>query len=273
MIIQKMKVKIIDAKKSEKGEIDLPEQFDEPLREDIIKKAVLAIEANMRQPYGAYPKAGMEVSAELSRRRHDYRGSYGHGISRVPRKILSRRGTRFNWAGALAPGTVGGRRAHPPKAEKIWAHKINKKERRLAIRSAIAATADKSVVSRRGHILPEGYPFVIDSDAENIDKASHAKKMLETLGFKEDLERGKKKKIKGGRGKTRGRKYQRRKSLLVVVSDDCKLKKALNNVPGVEIVNVADLNAKVLAPGAVPGRAAVFTKKAIEKMAEKRLFM
>ena len=46
----------------------------------------------------------------------------------------------MNWVGAFAPGTVGGRRAHPPKSEKIWSKKINKKENAKAIRSAISAT-------------------------------------------------------------------------------------------------------------------------------------
>ena len=84
----------------------------------LIKRAVLTLQNNKRQRYGANPEAGKKVSAALSKRRRKYRGSYGHGISRVPRKILSRRGTSMNWQGAFAPGTVGGRRAHPPKAEK-----------------------------------------------------------------------------------------------------------------------------------------------------------
>ena len=54
--------------------------------------------------------------------------------------IVLKRGTRFNWMGATAPNTVGGMQPHPPKAERIWARKINKKERRKAIRSALAAS-------------------------------------------------------------------------------------------------------------------------------------
>ena len=72
----------------------------------------------------------MKQSAKLSKRRRAYRGSYGFGISRTPRKILSKRGRRLGWVGAVAPNTVGGRRTHPPKAEKIWREEINTKERR-----------------------------------------------------------------------------------------------------------------------------------------------
>ena len=56
-----------------------------------------------------------------------------------------RRGTQFMWVGALAPGTVGGRKAHPPKASKIWNLKINKKERAKAIRSALGGSAKESI--------------------------------------------------------------------------------------------------------------------------------
>ena len=156
-----MKVDVLSLTKTSIGKKDLPRQFDEPVRPDLIKRAVESIQANRRQKYGTDPKAGMKASAELSRRRRKYRGSYGHGISRVPRKILSRRGTRFNWVGAVAPGTVGGRKAHPPKAIKEWVRKINKKERRKAIRSALAATMNPEIVTARGHKVPESYPFII----------------------------------------------------------------------------------------------------------------
>ena len=131
-----MKLPIYTLTKSETGKKDLPVQFSELIRPDLIERAVFTIQSNKRQPYGADPRAGLRHCGNLSRRRNNYKTSYGHGISRVPRKILSSRGTRFNWAGAIAPGTVGGRRAHPPKADKVWSQKINKKERRKAIRSA-----------------------------------------------------------------------------------------------------------------------------------------
>ena len=121
-----MKIKNLEGKDA--GELKLPKQFEEAVNPDLIQRAVLAVQSSRRQKYGVYPEAGKNVSAKLSRRRRDYRGSYGAGISRIPRKILSRNGTRMNWVGALAPGTVGGRRAHPPKAEKNWVKKINKKD-------------------------------------------------------------------------------------------------------------------------------------------------
>src|SRR3989338_7913891 len=150
--------------KNPEGKVELPLQFDEKISPSLIARAVNTLQLNRRQPYGASPGAGARASAQVSRRRRDYRGSYGKGISRVPRKVLTRRGGQFYWQGAVAPGTVKGIRAHPPKAYKNWVKKINKKENIKATRSALASTVSKELVQSRGHIIPETYPFVI-SDA------------------------------------------------------------------------------------------------------------
>lgn len=255
------------------GKKELPKQFSEPYHPDLIHRAVLALQSNRRQSYGAFPQAGKRHSAKLSRRRRKYKGAYGLGISRVPRKTMSHRGTRFVWTGAFAPMTVGGRRAHPPKPEKVWKKKINKKENRKAIRSAIAATINKELVENRGHILPKNYPFIIDDDVENIKKTKDVKKILESLGFKEELERAAKKKLRAGVGKLRGRKYRKKKGPLIVVSKECSLLRSLKNIPGVDAVIVNKLNAELLAPGSVPGRLTMFTKAAIERMEKEALFL
>jgi len=265
-------LKILDLENNEKGKIKMPNQFDEVIRPDLIKRVVLAIMSHNRQEYGASPRAGKRASADISKRRHNYRGMYGFGISRVPRKIFSRRGTRMNWQGAIVPGTVGGRRAHPPKAEKIFWKKVNKKERKKAIRSAIAATINKEIVKNRGHKVIDSYPFVVDSSIENIDKAKKVKDILVKLGLQEELKRSEDKKIRAGKGKSRGRKYRKKKGVLIVVSKDCKLVKSSGNIPGMDICKVKDINAELLAPGAVPGRLTLWSKGAIEIMEKEKLF-
>ena len=75
-----MKLDVIDTSKKKIGEIDLPTQFSEDVRPDLIKKAVEVVQANNKQPYGAKEGAGMRASATLSKRRKKYRGSYGVGI-------------------------------------------------------------------------------------------------------------------------------------------------------------------------------------------------
>ena len=267
-----MKVKVFDQKKGETKTVTLPQQFTEPVRKDLIKRAVLALQAARRQRYGASPEAGKQYSAYLSKRRRAYRGTYGIGQSRTPRKILNRRGTRFYHVGAFAPQTVGGRRAHPPKAEKQWTQKINVKEKRKAIRSALAATMSADLVAARGHKLPEGFPFVLDSAFENVAKTKDVIVALKTLGFDEELARANTTSIRAGLGKRRGRKAKTKKSFLFVVSKDCPLLKAATNIAGADVVPVNSLNAELLAPGTHEGRLTLFTDGALDVLAQRKLY-
>jgi len=266
-------MKIIDIDGKEAGSKKLPIQFSEPINPDIIKRAVLAIRSHNIHPRGADPMAGEKSVAKLSRRRRDYKSSYGHGISRAPRKIISRRGMRINWIGAFAPGTRGGRRAHPPKASKIWGQKINTKENRKAIRSALAASLTKDVVIARGHKIPDNYPFFISNNFESLKKTGEVIKALVILGLTAELERSSKKNVRAGRGKMRGRKYQRAKGPLIVVSDKCDLLKSARNISGVDIVSVKSVNSELLAPGTVPGRLTLFTAASIDRLEKEKLFM
>ena len=245
----------------------MPKQFNEPVRKDLIYRAVVTVQANKRQPYGSFVDAGMNVSAKLSRRRRDYKGSYGQGIARSPRKIMSHRGTRFNWVGALAPNTVGGRRAHPPKSDRIWDKKLNVKERRKALCSALSATMNKDIVSKRGHLLPKEFPFILSNDIENIKKTKDVIELLYALGFKEELDRTKQKVKRAGLGKNRARPYKVKKSVLFVVSKKCDLNKAASNISGVDVMTPDHLNADLLAPGTKPGRLTLYTEAAVDKIA------
>ncbi len=267
-----MKLDILDSANNKIGEIKLPWQFEEDFRPDLIHRAVLAIQSHKRQVYAASEEAGKRASAKLSRRRRDYRGSYGYGISRVPRKILSRRGSRMNWVGAFAPGTVGGRRAHPPKSENIWWKKINEKERKRALRSAIAATITKDIVAARGHLLPSNYPFALDEKFESMSKTKEVLVALKKLGLENELSRVAEKRIRAGKGKSRGRKYKKKKGPLIVISKMNKLSKALSNVPGIDVVEVKSLNAELLAPGAKAGRLTLWTNAAIHALEKENIF-
>lgn len=267
-----MKINVYDQKNTQTKSVDLPVQFNEPVRSDLVKRAVLALQSIRRQKYGAHPEAGKRYSSYLSKRRHNYKGTYGIGQSRTPRKILNRRGTRFYYVGAFAPQTVGGRRAHPPKAEKVWVQKINVKERRKAIRSALAATMNKDLVIARGHKVPDNYPFALDSSFELLSKTKDVVQALVALGFQEELTRGSLKTIRAGKGKMRGRKTVTKKSFLFVVSKDCPLLKAAANISGADIVPVQSLNAELLAPGTHVGRLTLFTDSALDVLSQRNLF-
>ena len=267
-----MKLSILNQKKEDIGKLELPSQFQEEVRPDLIKRAIIAIHYNDRQPYGADLRAGKKASAKVSRRRHSYKTSYGLGISRVPRKIMSKRGTRMNWVGAVAPGTVGGRRAHPPKADRIWDKKVNRQERRKAIRSAIAATVMKDQVAQN-HILPQEFPFIIDASFESLAKTKEMKTALLNLGLGDELARVAEKTIRSGRGKARGRRYKAKTGPLIVVSKDCSAMKAAKNIPGISVAKVTSLNVKILASGINPGRLTLWTQAAITELDKKKLFI
>ena len=195
-----MKADLLDLQGKKMRSLDLPFQFSEEVRPDLIQRAVLAIHSHNRQPYGTKPDAGMRHSSKLSRRRRQFRGSYTHGIARSPRKIMTRRGTQFFWVGATAPNTRGGRRSHPPKAGKIWAQHINVQERRKAIRSALAATLLLDIVRMRGHKV-SSVPLVVESKLEALSSTKELKTTLENLNLAEELLRTKERKIRAGKGK------------------------------------------------------------------------
>lgn len=257
----------MDGKKGK--EVSLPVQFSEEFRPDLIKKAVVVQQSHSIQAYGTSPMAGLRQSAFITKRRKHYKTTYGRGQSRTPRKVLSRKGMNFHYVGAVAPNTVGGRVSHPPKAAKIWDLKMNVQERRKAIRSAIAATMNPELVKRRGHTTES---FVVEHKIEDLKKAKEVYDFLAKAGLEKELERIAEKKIRAGKGKTRGRPYRKKKGPLVVVSKKCALMVAARNLQGIDVCIVKDLNAETLAPGTDAGRLTVWSDKALELMEKNKLF-
>ncbi|MCD6248226.1 MAG: 50S ribosomal protein L4 [Hadesarchaea archaeon] len=255
-----MKVGVYSVDGERVGEIELPPIFEEEIRPDVIKRAFHASHSARIQPWAPDVMAGKRTTAEP--------WGKGHGVSRVPRV----KGRRYSAAGrgAFSPSTVGGRRAHPPKVEKKLRERINRKERRLAIRSAIAATKDEKLVSLRGHVIKgiKELPLIVSDEFEKMGKSKRVQEAIQKLGAWGDVERAKKsKKIRAGRGKMRGRRYRQAVAPLIVVGGDCELMKAGRNLPGVEVVPVDNLNAELLAPGGIPGRLTIWTESAIRKLA------
>jgi large subunit ribosomal protein L4e len=268
-----MELKILNKENKEVGKQKLPAQFSEAFRPDLIKRAVESIQSHKRQAYGAEEDAGKKASADLRQKRRRYRGRYGKGISRVPRKIMTRRGMQLNWVGAFHPGAVGGRKAHPPLPEKNYDQKINDKERRKAIRSALSAAINKEIVAERGHKAPEQYPFLIETSFEETTKTKDVITALKSLGLNDELDRADNKKVRAGKGKMRGRKYKKPKGPLIIVSKECKMLQTAKNIPGVDVVLVNSVNAELLAPGTHAGRLTLMTQAAVEKLEKENLFM
>jgi len=174
-----MKAQILTINGEKKGEIELPKFFDEPVRDDIIKRTYEAELSSSRRAYGSFPRAGKEVSAsgKIHRLRHTWKGSYGYGISRVPRKIMTKRGNRFHWVGAFAPGCRGGYAAHPPVVGKNWKRKVNSKEKLMALKSIIASSASKNLENKYNIKLP----LIIENKIIEIKKTKELKNIFKKI--------------------------------------------------------------------------------------------
>lgn len=265
---------VTDLDGSDAGTTELPRQFNERVRPDIIKKAVEVGQANRRQPYGSDSRAGLKHVTHWKKRSRAYRGIRGKSYpsSRTPRKITFRRGMQMSGPGGEAPQAVGGRRAHPPKGTKDWSKDINTKERRKAIRSAIAATTDLETVRERGHRVDRELPIIVDGAVEALEHTAEVEELLEALGLAEELERVREPQHRAGKGKGRGRATRTRTGPLLVVDQDDGIRRAARNIPGVEVATVDELSAELLAPGAQPGRLTVWSENALERLDEEDLF-
>ncbi len=266
-----MEVSVLDLNGNRVGKIELPEVFKEKVREDLILRAFLATMSKKRQPYGTDKLAGKRTSAHYHGLRRYRWTMMNREMARLPRIHGKGAPLQMIWQARFVPGARGGRRAHPPKPEKVWEQKINKKERKKAIKSAIAATALKELVLKRGHKVEkiEELPIIVEDKLEEISKTKDLVKFLEVIGLKEEIERAKRKKIRAGKGKARGRKYKRRVGPLIVIAEDKGISKAVKNLPGFSVCKVENLSVEKLAPGGVPGRITIFTRSAIEKLREK----
>jgi large subunit ribosomal protein L4e len=257
MAVKKGNINVYSVKGDVVKTMDLPEVFATEFRPDVIRKAVVAEEANRRQPYGSKPGAGIRHAVST--------WGKGRGVARVQRLTQGAKA-------AESPNNVGGRRAFPPKAEKDWSKKVNRKEKALARSSALAAASDLETVKKRGHKFDEKVtlPVVIEDDVEGLKSTSDVMETLRSIGLEQDIVRSKEgKHVRAGRGKMRSRRYKSPRSLLIVVSNEkADLFTGAKNIPGVEIAYADKLNAGNLAPGGMPGRLTVFSESAIKKVGE-----
>lgn len=258
-----MKAKIYSLDGVSAKTIDLPPQFSEEIREEIIRRAALSDETRLYQPQGASPRAGFQTSARYRGRKEDYGSLKNRGQARLPREVRPKGG----WGKVRRiPSSVKGHRAHPPKAEAKIVEFINRKEYRKALRSALAATANPALARARGHLFDCELPIVFENKLEALSKTKEVLSALEKVAGK-DLERARS--GRRPRSGTRSRKAGTRtpKSILLVVSGGSILKSA-RNIPGVDVVQAEALRVKDLAPGTHPGRLTLYTENALKKIEE-----
>merc|ERR1712110_500536 len=131
---------------SEKSEatdsnVALPAVFKAPIRPDIVSFIHHEVAKNHRQPYCVNRDAGHQTSAE----------SWGTGraVARIPR--VRGGGTHRSGQGAFGNMCRSGRMFAPTKPWRKWHRRVNRKMRRYAICSAVAASAIPALVMARGH--------------------------------------------------------------------------------------------------------------------------
>lgn len=257
-----MKVTTLSINGKTQDEIELPPVFLTPIRKDLIHKAFTNLYSNQFQRQGRHPTAGMDVVA----RSND--PPTGHGSARIAR-MRGGGGGRQGEAGGVA-SVRGGRQAHPPTSQKNIVKKINKKEKKLALCSAIAATCSKDLVISRGHKVEkiENFPIIVSDDIENISKAKDMAKIIKDLSLDDDISRLSSRKERTGKSSLRGRPKKIGKSILFVAKNPKNLSKACGSFLGVDVSTVSSLSVLDLAPGSDLIRLTVYSKSAIDELAK-----
>ena len=252
-----MKARVIALDGTDSGEIELPAVFDTPYRPEVIHKVYVNVLSHSYHRQGRYPAAGEMVSAESR--------NTGLGIARLARA----RGEGFPRAGQAAgvAGVRHGRVAHPPESWKDIYKKINRKEKQLGLCSAIAVTAKKDLVQRRGHKIGNEVklPLVVSNDIESIAKTKGLKNALIRLGLGDDLARASLvRKARSGTARRRGRSARSGTSALIIVGNDSKLVTLSESIPGINIKHAKELSILDLVPGSKPIRLTIYSQSAID---------
>jgi len=237
----------------------LPAVFRAPVRPDIVNTIHNEVAKNKRQPYCVSEPAGHQTSAE----------SWGTGraVARIPRV----RGGGTHRSGQAAFGNMcrGGRMFAPTKTWRRWHRKVNVAQKRFAICSAIAATGVPSLVMAKGHQIqgiPE-VPLVVADSVQGLAKTKDAVAFLRRNKAWADVARVyASRRMRAGKGKLRNRRYVQKLGPLVIYDQDQGVTKAFRNIPGVDCIQVDNLNLLKLAPGGHVGRFCIWTEAAFKKL-------
>jgi len=244
-----------------KSKVLLPAVFRAPIRPDIVSFVHDQISKNKRQAHGVSIHAGEQTSAE----------SWGTGraVARIPR--VRGGGTHRSGQGAFGNMCRGGRMFAPLKTWRRWHRKVNIRQRRYAIVSAIAASGIPSLVLAKGHKIeqiPE-VPLVLSDKVEEIKKTKEAVRVLKKLNAWKDIEKVySTKRFRAGKGKLRNRRRIMKRGPLVIYNKDNGITRAFRNIPGITLLNVTRLNLLKVAPGGHLGRFCIWTESAFKRLDE-----
>merc|ERR1712098_785327 len=239
--------------------ICLPAVFRAPIRPDIVNFVHDQIGKNHRQPYCVSEPAGHQTSAE----------SWGTGlaVARIPRV----RGGGTHRSGQAAFGNMcrGGRMFAPTKQWRRWHRKVGVAQKRYAICSAIAATGVPALVMAKGHVISgiAEVPLVVADSVQAFTKTKEAVEFLRRNKAWADVAKVyASRRMRAGKGKLRNRRHVQKLGPLVVYDQDQGITKAFRNIPGVDTIQVDNLNILKLAPGGHVGRFVIWTESAFKKL-------
>jgi large subunit ribosomal protein L4e len=237
----------------------LPAVFRAPVRPDIVSLIHNNVAKNKRQPYCVSEPAGHQTSAE----------SWGTGraVARIPRV----RGGGTHRSGQAAFGNMcrGGRMFAPTKQWRRWHRKVGVQQKRYAICSAIAATGVPSLVMAKGHVIDgiAEVPLVVADSVQTFTKTKQAVEFLRRNKAWADIAKVyASRRMRAGKGKLRNRRHVQKLGPLVVFDQDQGLTKAFRNIPGIDCIQVDNLNLLKLAPGGHVGRFIIWTEAAFKKL-------
>merc|ERR1712035_221303 len=218
-------ISVYDEQGKAAGQVNTPAVFKAPIRSDLVNFVHTNLRKNARQATGVKKIAGEQTSAE----------SWGTGraVARIPR-------------------VRGGRTFAPLKTWRRWHKRCNINQRRYAMTSAIAATGVPALVMAKGHKVDEvpEIPLVVSNAAQEYKKTKQAVDLLKQLGAWDDVKRVyATRRMRAGRGKSRDRKHVQKLGPAIVYAQDNGIVRAFRNIPGVEVLDVNNLNVLRLAPG------------------------
>ncbi len=247
---------LLDMNGVNKGQVELPAAFSERVREELIRRAVVAENSYRLQPQGHSVLAGMQTTATYYGAMHSYRSGRHMGEAIRPKQKLG--GGRQGDVRKI-PSATKGRRAHPHMVEKKIFENINRQEYRAAIRSAVAATAQAGGQSKLS------LPIILTNEIESLAKTKEVLALLKRLNLSARVDESKSSKRvkKGLRRSTRQKIYKR--SVLFVVAEG-KLLRSARNLAGVDVCRVDGLTAGLLAPGGTAGRTTIWSENALRKL-------
>jgi len=181
------------------------------------------------------------------------------------------RGGGTHRSGQAAFGNMcrGGRMFAPTKQWRRWHRKVGVAQKRYAICSAIAATGVPSLVMAKGHVIDgiAEVPFVVADNVQTFTKTKQAVEFLRRNYAWADVAKVyASRRMRAGKGKLRNRRHVQKLGPLVVYDQDQGLTKAFRNIPGVDCIQVDNLNLLKLAPGGHVGRFIIWTEAAFKKL-------